>query len=90
MLIKSNTQDWHCRMVVNILWKNYLKRCLDGELNTIHELDQNVSRCEGAGEQTTLGFDYNSEQKYHVNKTPESSQTVKFENRRKLHMNSDL
>lgn len=31
MLIKSNTQDWHCRMIVNMLWKNYVAKLIEGE-----------------------------------------------------------
>jgi len=82
MLIKSNSQDWHCRMVVNLLWKNYLKRNLDGELNAVHV--SNVSSGEGSG------FEYSSEEKYHLNKSPVSSQTVKIDNRRKLNMNLEV
>ena len=88
MLIRSNTQDWHCRMVVNLLWKNYLKRNLGGEMNTIHVSNQNVSGGEG--------FEYGSKEKYHLNKspvpgqTPTSSQTVKCDNRRKLNMNLEV
>lgn len=29
MLIKANTQDWHCRSIVRVLWKFYIQRLRD-------------------------------------------------------------
>jgi hypothetical protein len=34
MLIKSNTQDWHCRMLIRKLWLSYVNRI--NEINHIH------------------------------------------------------
>lgn len=85
MLIKSNSQDWHCRMIVNLLWKNYMKRNVEGTVSSSADkvfapFDQN--------ETEKIQINYYTDD-YHINKSPISSQTVKCENRRKLNMNLD-
>jgi len=80
-------------MVVNLLWRNYLKQIIDGDINETHSSNQNLSGTEG--------YEFNSEKKYNLNatispkmplpvQTPNSNQTYKYDNRRKLNMNSEV
>jgi hypothetical protein len=76
MLIKSNTQDWHCRMIVNQLWKIYLKS-INSDLND----DSNFGSYN----------DYNlKSDNYNLKKSPVSAPTIKCENRRKLDMDCEM
>lgn len=79
MLIKSNTQDWHCRMIINILWKNFVKYRSESEMIKQIEIDQD-------------NLKFYEREHMNVNKSPISSQTIKCEGRRKLNMdmNSSL
>lgn len=74
MLIKANTQDWHCRSIVRCLWKFYMTRSRDEANRTefpLTEEDQDVNMFSSATStaKQTGRREYNFDRNLH-NSTP--------------------
>ena len=79
MLVKSNTQDWHCRIIMRNLWKYYMNRQeFKTEIGSYQLTDQIMEENEE--------YFY---QQHMNNKSPVSSQTLKCPYRRKLDLNDE-
>ena len=73
MLIKCNTRDWSGRMILNCLFKNYIKK--------------NIENSNYANKQVEQSPSHSFVNDFPMKKSPIS--TIKCENRRKLDMDME-
>jgi hypothetical protein len=88
MLIKSNTQDWHCRVILRHLWKYYIMR--QRQVNDLNETDAYHINTEYCGNKNNKEKNFITESLNEFeNKSPVSEATLKCANRRKLDLHAE-